>query len=483
MVNNDIKFGTDGWRGIIADGFTFANVERVGRAASCVLEETYGHLGSRSIMVGYDRRFLSAEFAQCCAQAIADQGYAVHLASSFSSTPSLSWAAFSQKALGAIVITASHNPPTYNGLKIKGSFGGSVGKEFTQKVENLLRTGLPPARSGGKVLSFDPWLDYCATLSSKVDVERIRVAFRSGAVRVLINPMYGAATTGIGRILGDVPNLIEVNTRHDPLFGGMPPEPIPAYLGDFCQQVKAEQQLYPHSIVFGLVFDGDGDRIAAVDGDGNYLSSQILIPVLIAHLHKHHGLSGQVIKTISGSDLIPKVAQLFNLPVTETAIGYKYIAAEMLKGGLNLLGGEESGGIGYGHHIPERDALLSALYVLEAVITNQQTIGAMYRSLQEQTDFYSAYDRIDLTLKKPESRALLIETLQTNCPQTIAEYGVLSVQTIDGFKLRLAGDSWLLIRFSGTEPVLRVYCEAPTLSTVQQILHWTKHWIEQIEEK
>lgn len=480
MINKTIKFGTDGWRGIIADGFTFANLDRVSRAVAKVLDDSYGHLGSRKIMVGYDRRFLSAEFAQACAQAVAEQGYEVYLGDCFCSTPAMSWAAFSERALGAVVITASHNPPQYNGLKIKGAFGGSVSEEVTRQVEDLLGQEIAP-RSGGTIQSFSPWTDYVAVLQTKVDVETIQASLRSGKVRVLVNPMYGAASGGVTRILGELPGLVEVNTRHDPLFGGMPPEPIAKYLTDFCARVRQEQDSNPATIVFGLVFDGDGDRIAAIDGAGNYVSSQVLIPILIQHLHCHHGLLGQVIKTISGSDLIPKVGQLYGLEVKETAIGYKYIATEMLKGGLTLLGGEESGGIGYGNHIPERDALLSALYVLEAVVTSGQGISQLYRSLQDKTGFYRAYDRIDLTLNLPSSREILIKTLQENCPAQIADRPVLNVQTIDGFKLRLADESWLLIRFSGTEPLLRLYCEAPKPEAVQAILDWIKTWVERID--
>lgn len=480
MGKQVIKFGTDGWRGIIAEAFTFANVDRVARAAAQVLDDTYGHLGSRKIMVGYDRRFLSAEFARCAAEAIAQQGYEVYLADRFCSTPAMSWAAFSQRALGSIVITASHNPPHYNGLKIKGAFGGSVSQEFTCKVENLIDQVTEP-RSGGQIIGFDPWIDYGEVLQSKVNREAIAESFHSGKVKVLVNPMHGAAAGGLGQILGDLPGLIEVNGTRDALFGGMAPEPIPKYLKAFCAQVKQEQEISPDSIVFGLVFDGDGDRIAAVDGKGNYLSSQVLIPILIEHLHQQHGLMGRVIKTISGSDLIPKVAGLFDLPLVETAIGYKYIATEMLKGGLTLLGGEESGGIGYGNHIPERDALLSALYVLEAVVIYQTNISDLYQKLQSKTAFYSQYDRIDLALTNPTSPGCLVKILQENCPSQVADRQVLSVQTIDGFKLRLAGDSWLLIRFSGTEPLLRLYCEAPDQETVTSILTWTKNWVETID--
>ncbi|MCS6960779.1 MAG: phosphoglucomutase/phosphomannomutase family protein [Pseudanabaenaceae cyanobacterium SKYGB_i_bin29] len=472
-----IRFGTDGWRGIIADRFTFANVDRVARAAAQVLAANFGHLETRRIMVGYDRRFLSDRFARCAAEAIAEQGYEVYLAQNYCSTPAMSWAAFSQRALGAVVITASHNPPEYNGFKIKGAFGGSVPKSVTEQVEKTLAEEIEK-RSGGSITTFDPWSDYAAVLQKKVDLEKIKESFRSGKVKVLVNPMYGAASGGLGKILGELPGLGEINNRHDPLFGGVPPEPIAKYLGDFCQQVQQLQGENPDRIVFGLAFDGDGDRIAAVDGEGNYLSSQVLIPVLIEHLHCQHGLLGQVVKTISGSDLIPRVAQLYNLPVVETAIGFKYIATEMLKGGLTLLGGEESGGIGYGNHIPERDALLSALYVLEAVVTREKDIPSLYRALQEKANFYSAYDRIDITVKQPQT---LIDTLAKHCPDRVADRSVLSVQTIDGFKLRLEGDSWLLIRFSGTEPLLRLYSEAPTIEEVRQILQWIREWVEKVD--
>lgn len=213
-----------------------------------------------------------------------------------------------------------------------------------------------------------------------------------------------------------------------------------------------------------------------MDGAGNFLSSQILIPILIQHLAVCRGLQGEVIKTLSGSDLMPRVAALYRLPVYETAIGYKYIADRMLTTDNVLLGGEESGGIGYGNHIPERDGLLSALYLLEAIAESGQGLSQLYQQLQAQTNFSSAYDRIDLPLASMESRAQLLEQLQTQPPQEIIGLPVIDCQSIDGYKFRLADQSWLLIRFSGTEPILRLYSEAPTLKQVHQILNWAKDW-------
>jgi phosphomannomutase len=229
----------------------------------------------------------------------------------------------------------------------------------------------------------------------------------------------------------------------------------------------------------GFVFDGDSDRIAAVDGQGNFLSSQVLIPILIEHLAVRRGLSGEVVKTVSGSDLMPRVAALHNLSVHETAVGYKYIADRMLSHQV-LLGGEESGGIGYGTHIPERDALLSALYLLEAIAQSGLDLSDLYKALQVKTGFNSAYDRIDLHLSGMEVRSRLIEQLQSQPLTEIAGQAVVDCNTIDGYKFRLADGRWLMIRFSGTEPVLRLYCEAPTLEQVHQTLNWAKNWANSV---
>jgi phosphomannomutase len=215
-----------------------------------------------------------------------------------------------------------------------------------------------------------------------------------------------------------------------------------------------------------------------VDQNGNFLSSQILIPVLIEHLSTRRGFTGEIVKTVSGSDLIPRIAKLFNLSLYETAIGYKYIADRMLATEV-LVGGEESGGVGYGTHIPERDALLSALYVLEAMVQSGEDPTQTYQRLQAQTGFDSAYDRIDLPLASMDVRSRLVEQLKTHPLQEIAGQAVVDCLTVDGYKYRLADSRWLLIRFSGTEPVLRLYCEAPDMDRVQETLAWAKDWANQ----
>lgn len=473
-VGNKIKFGTDGWRGIIADDFTFERLALVAPIAAQVLDKTYGAtVDHKTVIVGYDRRFMSELFARRAAEAVVAAGFDVLLSETFAPTPAFSLAAYQRKALGALVITASHNPGTYSGLKVKGAFGGSVPPEITGQIEALLATPQNTSVPPGKLETFNPWASYCKTLRAKVDIDLIRSSITSRQLTVFVDVMHGAAAGGLEQLL-EVP-VKEINSNRDPLFGGGAPEPLPRYIDKLINLIRTRDK--DEAIAVGLVFDGDSDRIAAVDGQGNFLSSQILIPILIEHLAVKRKLGGELVKTVSGSDLMPRVAALYQLPVFETPVGYKYIADRMLETQV-LLGGEESGGIGYGTHIPERDALLSALYVLEAIACSKLDLSQLYQRLQTQANFVSAYDRIDLPLASMFVRARLLEQLQSQPLKKIAGKEVVDCQTIDGYKFRLADQSWLMIRFSGTEPVLRLYCEAPTIEQVQQTLAWAKQWAE-----
>ncbi|MGQ4649837.1 phosphoglucomutase/phosphomannomutase family protein [Lyngbya aestuarii] len=473
---DSIKFGTDGWRGIIAADFTFERLALVAHVAAQILAETYGGTtGSRTIIVGYDRRFMAENFAMKTAEVVTAAGFDVLLSDSYAPTPAFSWAAKHQNALGALVITASHNPGIYLGLKVKGAFGGSVPPEITQKIEARLSQAITPAETPGSLSNFDPWPSYCEELRTKVELSQIKEFISQGKLTVFADVMHGAAATGLSRIL-DMP-IREINSSRDPLFGGGAPEPLARYLSQLFQDIKTHQRQENARLAIGLVFDGDCDRIAAVDGQGNFLSSQILIPILIEHLASRRQFTGEIVKTLSGSDLIPRIADLYGLSVYETPIGYKYIADRMLSSQV-LLGGEESGGIGYGNHIPERDALLSALYLLEAIAQSGLDLSELYQSLQDRTSYTSAYDRIDLHLAGMEVRSRLIEKLETQPLTEIDSQQVIECQTIDGYKFRLADNSWLLIRFSGTEPVLRLYCEAATPEQARQTLNWAKNWAE-----
>lgn len=476
ILTSPIKFGTDGWRGVIGDEFTFERLSVVAPVAAQVLYNTYySTVGSRTIIIGYDRRFMAENFARAVADAVTAVGFDVLFSETYAPTPAFSWAAKELNALGALVITASHNPGAYLGLKVKSAFGGSVPPEVTKEIEALLTVTVPPAADPGQEKTFDPWPSYCQALAAKVDIDKIRQAISSGKLTLFVDVMHGAAASGLGRLLGE--KVKEINSNRDPLFAGGAPEPLPKYLSQLFTAIKNHGDSNYSGLTVGLVFDGDCDRIAAVDKNANFLSSQILIPILIDHLNRRRKFTGEIVKTVSGSDLIPRVAEFLNLPVFETAVGYKYIADRMLATEV-LLGGEESGGIGYGSHIPERDALLSALYVLEAVVESGLDLGDYYRQLQQQTNFFSNYDRIDLPLASMDVRSRLLEQLKNQPLTEIAGKAVIDCKTIDGYKFRLADQSWLMIRFSGTEPVLRLYCEAPTLEQVHQTLAWAKNWAE-----
>ena len=471
-----IKFGTDGWRGRIAADFTLDRVALVAAIAARVLSQTYGNeTGSRTVIVGYDRRFMAETFARAAADAVRAAGFDVLLSQTYAPTPAFSWVANHRQALGALVMTASHNPAAYLGLKVKGSFGGSISSEVTQLIESQLASESQKSFATGETGSldwFDPWPDYCKALRAKVDIEAIRAAVTQGKLTVFGDAMHGASAGGLRQLL-EMP-IVEINGARDPLFDNGAPEPLPRYLSALFRSIRTHRR-QNQNLAVGFVFDGDCDRIAAVDAEGNFLSSQILIPILIEHLAQRRGLSGEVVKTVSGSDLIPRVAKHYDLPLHETPIGYKYIADRMLSGDV-LIGGEESGGIGYKTHIPERDALLSALYLLEAIVQSGSDLGELHRQLQQKTDFHWEYDRVDLPLASMEKRSRLLEQLQTNPPQEVAGRAVADCQTVDGYKFRLDDDSWLLIRFSGTEPVLRLYCEAPTIQQVRQTLDWARNW-------
>ncbi|GCA95443.1 phosphoglucomutase/phosphomannomutase family protein [Microcystis aeruginosa] len=469
---NPIKFGTDGWRGIIAADFTFDRVALLAPLAAQVLADNYGQItGSRTMIVGYDRRFMAEDFAQTAAESLQKAGFDVLLSQSYAPTPAFSWAARAENALGAIVLTASHNPAKYLGLKVKGYFGGSVSPEITQQIEALLSNTPQFNAAAGKLSTFEPWSGYCQGLRQKVNIAAIANAIESGQLKVYSDVMHGAAATGLERLLGV--GITELRGNRDPLFGGGSPEPLPRNLREIIDKLAHSANLAPLRV--GLVFDGDSDRVAAIDGRGNFLSTQNLIPILIEHLAGKKGMRGEIVKTVSGSDLIPKLASLYGLSVFETPIGYKYIADRMLTTPV-LIGGEESGGVGYGTHIPERDALLSALYVLEAVVESGQDLSDLYAQLQDKTGFHSKYDRIDLPLANMEARNQLITALDKEPLREIAGKQVTDCNTMDGYKFRLEDGSWLLIRFSGTEPVLRLYCESSTLARVDEILTWAKSW-------
>ena len=471
-----IRFGTDGWRGVLGVDVTAATVLQVATAAAQELAAAAPEgLDSREVLIGFDRRFLAPELAELAAAAVQGCNLLPLLAADPTPTPTMSWSVRQRQALGALVVTASHNPPEWLGIKIKGPFGGSVDSAFTRRVERRLRAGsvVPPGR--GPISRFDAWTPYLAGLSQLVDCQMLVQRLEHMGLRVLVDSMHGAAAGGLPRLLG--PSVGEIRSYRDPLFGGHAPEPLASNLWDLTRRIKAARIL--EKTVVGLAFDGDGDRLAAVDETGAFCSTQQLIPLLIDHLGRDATRPGVVVKTVSGSDLMTTVAEGHGRRVVETPVGFKHVAAVMRQEAV-LLGGEESGGVGFGHHMPERDGLLAALLVLEALVTAEQPLGERLAALQQRSGLKLHYDRLDLHLGDPATHNRLLAVLQQQPPRTVAGEPVTEINHRDGIKLRLGKGlgHWLMLRFSGTEPLLRLYCEAPTAEQVGATLAWAEVFVQ-----
>jgi phosphomannomutase len=477
-----IAFGTDGWRGILGVDITVERLLPVAAAAARELKASAPlGLASREVVLGYDRRFLAQELAAAIAAAVRGAGLVPVLSESPTPTPASSWAVVERGALGALVITASHNPPEWLGLKIKGPFGGSVEGDFTARVERRLAAGGITVPIPGETQSFDALAAYVAGLKAKVDTAALAAGLERLGLRVIVDPMHGSAAGVLPALLGE-PALAagvirEIRANRDPLFGGHPPEPLAPYLEALTAAVLASTAAGQPAM--GIVFDGDGDRIAAVDERGRFCSTQLLMPLFIDHLARARALPGTVIKTVSGSDLMALVAEGLGRDVIEMPVGFKYIAAEMLAGGV-LVGGEESGGVGFGIHLPERDAPFAALLLIEALVEGGVPLGERIDALQARCGGGASYDRLDLRLPDMAARSRLEQFLAATPPTAVAGVPVLEVISTDGVKLRLAPSHWLMLRFSGTEPLLRLYCEAPTAQRVEQVLAWARQLAEAI---
>ena len=475
-----IRFGTDGWRGVLGVDITVERLLPVAAAAAQELAHSAPEeLDSRTVVIGYDRRFLAPELAEAIAAAVRGCELEPLLTQSAVPTPACSWTVVKRKALGALVITASHNPPEWLGLKIKGPFGGSVEGDFTAAVERRLAAGgiTPPIK--GTVTRFDGRGEHLDGLRRKLDIASLVKGLKAMNLKVIVDPMHGSAAGCVSELLGaDAQGLVEeIRSARDPLFGGHPPEPLERYLEELIARVKASSAAGQPAV--GLVFDGDGDRIAAVDESGRFCSTQLLMPLLIDHLAGARQLPGSVVKTVSGSDLMRLVAEGHGRDVMELPVGFKYIAAEMLAGEV-LIGGEESGGVGFGMHLPERDALFAALLVLEALVQGGQALGARLDALKQRHGGSSHYDRLDLRLADMEARRRLERLLSEAPPKEVAGMPVQEVIRTDGVKLRLGPSHWLMLRFSGTEPLLRLYCEGPDPQRVADVLAWARDLAEAV---
>ena len=458
-----IKFGTDGWRGVIARDFTFDNLSLVAQATMDYLQQE--GLAARGLVIGFDRRFLSREFAVRVVEIAAGNGIRSWLADSYVPTPAVSWAVRDMGAAAGIMITASHNPPAYNGFKVKESFGGSARPATTLALEEVVVRNMANGREikempmaaaleNGLSERVDLRAGYLRQLSSYVDLELIRQA----AIPVVVDPMYGAGAGFIPQLL---PDATEIHAEENPGFNGIPPEPTEEHLGELAKLVESG------AYGVGLALDGDADRIGAVDETGRFFSSHHIFTVLLRHLYERKGLRGGVVKTVSTTRMVDLLCRRFGLPLLETPIGFKHICELMLEHDI-LMGGEESGGLGVKGHIPERDGILMGLLLLEAMAMSGKGLRRLLEDTMEEIGHFS-YRRIDLAIEN-SAKERLIAQLQEDRVTEIAGLLVAEKNFRDGFKYIFADGSWLLVRPSGTEPVLRLYSEAGDPAAVERLL-------------
>jgi phosphomannomutase len=506
----DIRFGTDGWRGIIAEDVTFANVRLAARAiARRVRAEATGS-GAPHVLVGHDTRFLSPEFAQAAAEAMVAEGVRVSLTEQFAPTPAYSYAVVRLRAAGAVVITASHNPAQYSGIKFKAAFGGSAPVSFTRGVEEEIErmraedrdgpegkgqqaassrqraeigepratsheprvvteetrvTGDSAVRSPQSAIGFfdarEPWLD---RLEQLVDVPRIG---RSG-IRVVLDVMYGAGQGLLSARLRTAGcEVRELHAEVNPNFGGLHPEPIRKYLGALIDCVRGWDGA---GIRVGFAFDGDSDRIAPVDEDGAIVTPHQVLALLVRHLARNRKEQGTIVKSVNIGHMVDLEAAALGLPLVVTPIGFKFIAAAMQEQDA-LVGGEESGGFAMRGHIPERDPGLISLLLLECMAATGKSLGTLVREMESEYGPHR-YGRVDLRLATLADRDRVVAQVTSAPPRRLLDQRVVQADTLDGVKLVRADQSWVMLRASGTEPLLRIYAEAPTETEVEALLAW-----------
>jgi len=480
-----IHFGTDGWRAVIADTFTFDNLRLLtqgiadaisaddwGRARNGPAGDARLHFDPRLVVVGFDTRFLSDRFAIEAARVLAANGFKVMLTHADAPTPAVSHAVKHYQAAAGLMITASHNAPRYNGLKLKAAYGGSALPEQCRRVEVCLADNEARARgpnlmeydkaiNAGLLQRFNPTSAYSEHLRTLVDLDLMA----HHPERLVVDSMYGSGRGVIkGLLQGTGCEVFEIRGEMNPGFGGVHPEPIAKYLGATAGAIAAGHGQ------FAVVTDGDADRIGALDGHGQFVDPHKIMALTLKYLVEKRGWRGAVVKTISTTRMINRLAERYGLPCYETPVGFNHIADRMLVQDV-LIGGEESGGISIRGHLPEGDGVLMGLLLLEIVAASGAALEELVADLLKDVG-PAYYARRDLRLAHPVSKTEMTKRLIEGAPKTIAGVEVARVETLDGVKYILADDSWLLIRPSGTEPVLRVYAEAREEETVKALLEF-----------
>lgn len=464
-----IKFGTDGWRAIIGEDFTKENVSKLIQAF-CNLEK---NSKNKLVFVGYDRRAQSDTMAHLAAQILASNGFDVKLSRQFCPTPCISWLVKENSALAGIMITASHNPAEWNGVKIKQSQGGSAPVSYTKKIEEeILRVGDIVCEPFDKLLAqksihfFDPNDTYVKHLKNFIDVKKIR----QSNFKVVADPLYGAGTDFFKKVLEQ--DVVQIHDAADTNFGGLNPEPIENNLAHLREAVLK------NSADIGLATDGDADRIGAFDEKGNFINSHQIFGLLLLHNLRHRKLTGSIVRSVSTSQLIDRICKKEGLQLIETPIGFKYIGEKLIE--LNaLMGGEESGGISLREHVHERDGIFNGLSLLEMMAVQGKSLSQLIEDMDDEFGkFYFERQDFHLTDEK------INEIRQKLAKQDIKKIGDVSLtcyNLLDGCKMCFSDVSWLLVRASGTEPLLRVYAEAFTLKRVRELLNFvTRDFIGKI---
>jgi alpha-D-glucose phosphate-specific phosphoglucomutase len=472
-----IHFGTDGWRAVISDTFTFHNLRLVVQAIADAVktghwnkDEWGDDVDPRKIVIGFDTRFLSDRFAQDVARVLAANGFTVILSQADCPTPAISYAVQHHKAAAGIVITASHNAPRYNGIKLKAAYGGAALPEQSRRVEIYLNDneerGRGPnlmdwdvAREMNLIDRFNPLPAYYEHLRKLIDFD----AIAENPPRVVVDSMHGSGRGVIKGILqGTGCEVTEIRGEMNPGFGGTHPEPIGKNLGALAGALSTGIG------DLGLATDGDADRIGAMDERGNFVDPHKIMALAFQYLVEKRGWKGPAVRTVSTTRMIDRLAERYELPVYETPVGFNHIADYMLKEDI-LIGGEESGGISFKGNIPEGDGILMGLLLVEIVATSGKSLHTLVNDLLKDVG-PAFYERRDLRLKRPVAKKEMTQNLKENAPEQIGDTPIREVQTVDGVKYVMEEGSWLLIRPSGTEPVLRVYAEGRSQEMVDALL-------------
>jgi phosphomannomutase len=465
-MTSEIRFGTDGWRGVIAEDYTFDNVRVCAQGIANYLTEN--GTASDGLVVGYDTRFASEHFASAVAEVLGGNGVKVWLCQEAAPTPVVSYSILTQKAAGAIMITASHNPGIWNGLKYRPEYAGAASPEVLAQLEARIRdvqAGQTPRRStiqqltkSGNVVYFDPKPAYFEQVAKLVDLN----AIRNAGFIVVADAMYGAGAGYFAALLeGGSTKVHNIRSYRNPIFPGINPEPIPPNVGELIDAVRGQKA------DIGLGTDGDSDRIGVVDEDGTFINQLQVYSLLLLYLLEVRGMRGPAVRTVTSTVMADKLGKLYGVPVYETAVGFKYVAPKMMETGA-ILGGEESGGFAFKGHIPERDALVAGLFLLDLTIKLGKPLSQVVRYLYEKVGphFYARRDfHFDMSKK-----ADIIRRVGDYRPSEIDMMKVADINTVDGYKFILEDGTWLLIRFSGTEPVMRIYTETTDQARVERML-------------